>query len=158
MGERSFKVCNSPSHEGKTNEWLTPRWILEKLGEFDLDPCAYPNWITAKNHYYEGGLEQKWYGRVWLNPPYGRNIHLWLNRLEHHGNGVALVFSRTETKWFQDLNFKAINFLKGRISFISTTNKKSTNAANGSCLIAFGDNNINELLKFDGKIFFGGEL
>ena len=23
-----------------TNDWITPRWLIEALGQFDLDPCA----------------------------------------------------------------------------------------------------------------------
>ena len=33
-----------------SDEWYTPREIIEALGEFDLDPCApmHPLWPTAK--------------------------------------------------------------------------------------------------------------
>jgi hypothetical protein len=27
-------------YKGETNDWLTPRYILDALGKFDLDPCA----------------------------------------------------------------------------------------------------------------------
>lgn len=23
-----------------TDDWISPRWLLDRLGEFDLDPCA----------------------------------------------------------------------------------------------------------------------
>lgn len=34
-----------------SDEWYTPREIIEALGEFDLDPCApmHPLWPTAKS-------------------------------------------------------------------------------------------------------------
>lgn len=33
-----------------SDEWYTPREIIEALGEFDLDPCApmHPLWPTAQ--------------------------------------------------------------------------------------------------------------
>jgi len=56
-------------------QWLTPPDIIKSLGEFDLDPCAPEEnvrpWSTAKNHFTKSvnGLNQKWEGRVWCNPP-----------------------------------------------------------------------------------------
>lgn len=40
-----------------SDEWYTPREIIEALGEFDLDPCApmHPLWPTAKNHVQQAG-------------------------------------------------------------------------------------------------------
>lgn len=61
-----------------TDEWYTPKEIIESLGEFDLDPCSpvKPLWQTAKVMYnkHDDGLKQKWEGRVWLNPPYSRPL------------------------------------------------------------------------------------
>ena len=35
-----------------TDEWYTPKSIIDALGQFDLDPCApeYPLFDTAKNN------------------------------------------------------------------------------------------------------------
>jgi hypothetical protein len=75
----------------KTVVWLTPPYILEALGEFDLDPCAslHRPWDTARKHYTveDNGLMQEWAGRVWLNPPYGPGMDKWLNRLAEHSGG-----------------------------------------------------------------------
>ena len=85
--------------EGK-DEWLTPPGIIKSLGEFDLDPCSPEEykrpWSTAKNHMTlsDDGLSKEWFGRVWCNPPYGRETFKWLNKLYHHGNGLALIFAR----------------------------------------------------------------
>jgi hypothetical protein len=42
------------SHRSIKEEWLTPQWLLARLGEFDLDPCAPHSdrrpWPTATNH------------------------------------------------------------------------------------------------------------
>lgn len=42
---------------GDTDTWLTPRWILDTLGPFDLDPCAaseIPTWV-APRYFHTGG-------------------------------------------------------------------------------------------------------
>jgi hypothetical protein len=82
------------------DEWLTPPEIIHSLGEFDLDPCSPIDrpWDTAKNHYniLDDGLSKEWNGRVWLNPPYGKEASKWLEKLSIHNNGIALIFARTE--------------------------------------------------------------
>lgn len=64
------------SKKNSTDEWYTPKEIIDALGEFDLDPCApmRPLWRTARVMYNkeQDGLKQEWEGRVWLNPPYSR--------------------------------------------------------------------------------------
>ena len=69
-----------------SDEWYTPKEILDALGKFDLDPCApiRPLWPTAEVMYDQNidGLSQIWEGRVWLNPPYSRPlIELFVRKL-----------------------------------------------------------------------------
>jgi hypothetical protein len=51
--------------------WLTPPYIIESLGGFDLDPCSPIDrpWPTAKSHYtiIDDGLTKDWSGRVWYS-------------------------------------------------------------------------------------------
>ena len=140
---------HSLPNQGMSDIWLTPRFILDALGEFDLDPCASPDpliWKTAKNHYTEKGLDQEWFGRIWCNPPYGKKTGIWLNKLASHGNGIALVFARTETKMFFDSVWNkadAILFLEGRLFFhYPDGDKAKSNSGGPSCLIAYGKNNV----------------
>ena len=75
-----------------TATWLTPPEILDSLGAFDLDPCAAPSprpWATAARHIElpECGLAADWSGRIWLNPPFGREDAAWLRKLAAHGDG-----------------------------------------------------------------------
>lgn len=140
------------------DEWLTPPNIIKALGDFDLDPCSPINrpWDTAKNHFTieDDGLSKNWdYQRVWCNPPYGLEAKLWLSKLSDHGNGIALIFARTETKMFFDYvwnNADALLFIEGRLFFHHVDGKKAkANAGAPSVLIAYGLNNV-EALKQSG--------
>lgn len=95
---------NLPVTEHSKDEWLTPPSVIAALGEFDLAPCSpvIRPWNTAKTHYDTNtdGLKMPWFGRVWLNPPYGKQTFTWLAKLAEHGDGIALIFARTETNGF----------------------------------------------------------
>ena len=144
--EKGFSGGQPQLHQGATNVWLTPRGIIEQLGPFDLDPCAAPEprpWDTAKVHIVEAedGLSRPWEGFVWCNPPYGKQTGIWLERLAQHGNGIALVFARTETNWFQAVAKKTsgIFFYKGRITFHRPDGSSDTNGGAPSCFLLFGE-------------------
>ena len=150
------------AYEGKNDEWLTPPYIIESLGEFDLDPCSPIKrpWNTAKNHYTkeDNGLKKDWLGRVWLNPPYGQETGKWLNKLVIHGNGIALIFARTETEMFHKYVWDkadALLFLKGRLFFHYVNgNRAYSNSGAPSVLVAYGKENTESLYssKIEGKI------
>ncbi len=137
-----------------SDNWITPREILESLGSFDLDPCTADQmpWTTAKNRYTKSqdGLSSTWFGRVWLNPPYSREAVKWLRKLADHGNGIALTFARTETAWFFETIWKqadAVLFIEGRIHFhYPNGDRAKANAGAPSVLIAYGKENA-EILK-----------
>ncbi len=155
------------SSKNKTVEWYTPRHIFDALGiEFDLDPCSPGKdivpWVPAKRHLTieNNGLMAKWEGNVWMNPPYGSNTPYWLERLAMHGNGIALLFSRTDTLWFHRfvVMATAICFMKGRQIFIHEKNANAyaegrllNNAmerpGSGNMLIAYGEENAIALFK-----------
>jgi len=140
-------------NEGRSTDWITPLEILADLGEFDLDPCACAPqpWPTARTMWTwrDNGLGKNWFGRVWLNPPYGRATSLWLERLARHGNGIALVFARTETQMFRDWVWgraDALMFLHGRLYFHRPDGSRGkTNAGGPSVLIAYGCRNADTL-------------
>ena len=133
----------------KTVEWLTPLEIINSLGPFDLDPCSpiVRPWDTAKVHYDSlvDGLSTPWAGRVWLNPPYGNETGKWLARLAEHGDGIALVFARTETKMFFESVWgraDAVLFLRGRPHFHFPDGSRAKGNSGGPlCLIAYGYKN-----------------
>lgn len=127
------------------DEWLTPPHILKALGEFDLDPCApiVRPWEMAKTHYtkVDNGLQKQWFGRVWCNPPYGLMAAEWLSKLADHGNGIALIFARTETNMFFDqvwTKADSLLFIKGRLFFYTVEGVKAkSNSGAPSVLVSY---------------------
>ncbi len=131
---------------GDSCEWYTPPEVFAALGiAFDLDPAAPPGgvpWVPARHHFsrLDDGLKQRWFGRVWLNPPYGRETGRWLDRLAEHGDGIALVYARTDTAWFHRVGpaATAVCLVAGRLRFISADGERATQATAPSLLLAFG--------------------
>jgi hypothetical protein len=129
--------------------WLTPPELIKAMGEFDLDPCSPVNrpWDTAKEHYTidDNGLLLPWHGRVWLNPPYGRVLDRWMQKMSVHNNGIALVFARTETRTFHAHIFPSadsIMFIDGRITFHHGDGTRARfNGGAPSVLIGYNEQN-----------------
>lgn len=143
-------MSSHQSARPKSTTYLTPPEWLEKLGTFDLDPCAAPSprpWSTAARHIElpDDGLALEWRGRVWCNPPFGREADAWAARMAYHGNGVLLLPARTETRtWFRSVwpCATAVLFAKGRPHFHAADG--SRHPYNSGCpiaLIAYGEAN-----------------
>lgn len=137
------------TNTSNNDEWLTPPEIIKSLGEFDVDPCTPINrpWDTAKIHYNKNddGFTKEWHGRVWCNPPYGRQTFEWIHKLAAHGNGMTLIFARTETLGFHYEVWDkadAIFFFKGRLKFHYVDGTQGLSANAPSCLVAYGQNNV----------------
>ena len=150
-------------HESRTadttDHWFTPKWILDALGLFDLDPCAAPEsmrpYPTARVMWClpeHDGLRERWWGRVWCNPPYGRGIDRWIMRMADHGRGTMLIFARTGTRAWQDGIFRrasSILFVRGRIHFMNKHNENGIGSPSPSALVAFGKEDV-EILERSG--------
>jgi len=137
---------HEPRHS-KQIDWYTPPHIFDALGiTFDLDPCgavAGLDRVPAVSRFTisDDGLAQTWHGTVWCNPPYGDQTGLWLKRMKQHGNGIALVFARTGTRWWHDVAPSAdvICFISGRLRFINgETGEIGASAGADSVLMAWG--------------------
>lgn len=141
-------------NEKTTDVWLTPPEIPGALGSFDLDPAA-PEWVPngfryAPFHYTEAldGLVQPWFGRVWLNPPYGKMCGPFMQKLANHGNGIALIFARAETRWFKSEVWdraNAVFFFTKRIQFYNEFGFRGDSASAPSCLVAYGEHNVDAI-------------
>ncbi len=102
----------------------------------------------ARRHYTleQDGLAQPWLGMVWLKPPYDRReIGKWIARLAEHGRGVALVYARTDTAWFQDYPPDGLLLLRGRVHFIERKGSSTVSGASPSMLMAYGKEAVDGL-------------
>lgn len=149
-------IANGQVHGRGSVTWLTPPSLVEALGSFDLDPCSpiVRPWPTARKHYTieDDGLASPWEGRVFLNPPYDHHAELWMQKLAQHGNGIALIFARTDTKSFFDNVWEradAALFLRGRLRFHleDGTLPTHTNCGAASVLVAYGSTNVEALAR-----------
>lgn len=108
--------------------WETPDALFTALNDefgFTVDVCAEPAtaklpraWTPSDSAFW-----QKWAGEVcWMNPPYSE-ISKWMSKAveawEAGATVVALVPSRTDTRWWHDYAMRAtdIRFLRGRLRF-----------------------------------------
>ena len=112
----------------KSTDWATPLHVFNPLHEefnFTLDPCATKESAKCDKFYTkeEDGLSKSWDNeRVFMNPPYGREIKHWVKKAyEAKALVVGLLPARTDTRWFHEhiYNIAEIRFIKGRINFIN---------------------------------------
>jgi hypothetical protein len=140
---------------GETDEWFTPRYIFDALGErFDLDvsaPSGGPRHVPATCWYSANSLELPWSGFVWMNPPFGHQRHkrLWLEKFFVHGNGIALVPDRTSSPWFQEYGPKAdvICWVAPKIKFERPDGSIGESPGTGTALYAAGERARTALLR-----------
>lgn len=142
---------NETTASSKMQDWVTPRYILDPLHEefgFEWDCAAYRHTavtrrlgVTHKARYFgpdhpnpqfRDALAFDWsvlvkagIKTVWCNPPYGRGVGRWMKQLRRASEQgltvVALLYSRTETKWFQQNAWACaeISLADGRIVFLN---------------------------------------
>jgi hypothetical protein len=133
-------------HEARVSlntSWVTPKWIFDWVGSFDLDPATFDGhpWPCAIENRTIDGLLQPWNGRVFLNPPYeSRQIEPFMERMAEHRQGVAVVACRIETEWFQRYVFgaaQAVFFPRGRIRFCNPQGEEMRAVAFPSCVVFY---------------------
>jgi site-specific DNA-methyltransferase (adenine-specific) len=116
----------------ETPEWSTPQDTFDELNRefnFNLDPCATRENAKCAKFYdkKDNGLIRNWkHMRVFMNPPYGRDIGKWIKKAATGGASVvvALLPARTDTKYFHEYiyNKAEIRFIKGRLKFGGSKN------------------------------------
>ncbi len=131
---------------GKSQVHITPKWIIDCLGPFDLDPCAADPrpWDCAANNLTSGGLSVHWDDYlVYLNPPFHRyEVAAWIDKLaKSRSGGIALLHARTETEWFKPCwqHASSILFMAQRIAFCRPDGSvQPANSGAPPVLVAFG--------------------
>ena len=93
---REEVMLNNGLFTSNTDLWSTPQDFFDKLNKqfnFTLDPCA-----TDDNHkcikYFtkeDDGLSKDWSNeRVFMNPPYGREIGKWVKKASEQQGGMRV--------------------------------------------------------------------
>ena len=118
----------------RSDDWPTDPGFFsvmnERYGPFDLDPCATAENAKCPRFYTreDDGLSRPWTGRVFCNPPYGRQIGAWVARAYEAAQGeaelvVCLLPARTDTSWWHDYATRGeVEFVRGRLRFGPLTN------------------------------------
>lgn len=137
-------MINRGMMSSNSQEWETPQELYDELDKefrFNLDPCANENNFKCISYFISpqnanqwtnpsiiDGLKQRWSGRVFMNPPYGREINQWVKKAYYEALHncevvVCLLPARTDTRWFHDYCLKGeVRFLKGRLKFSNSKN------------------------------------
>lgn len=126
----------SPAFSSGSNDYLTPRDIVDAaiavMGAIDLDPAAETRGpranVPARGHFIaaDDALARPWHGRIFLNPPYGREVADFVAKLVQEfragrvAEAILLAASRTDTEWFCALGDFPACFVAGRLRFRST--------------------------------------
>lgn len=119
-------------------DWQTPQNVIDVVlqvfgGAIDLDPAAEPtppHNVPATTHFTpaDDGLYLPWGGRVYCNPPYGREIGRWATkaRVEYETGQtsrlpaeiILLLPARVDTAWWRELRNFPVCFVRGRLKFV----------------------------------------
>lgn len=123
---------NNGRYNGNGREWATPPEVFAPLHEefdFTLDPCAKPETAKCARYYTEeqDGLAQDWSGeRVFMNPPYGREVYAWTKKArqeaERGGLVVGLLPASTDLAWWHEDVVAAgaeVRYIRGRVRFLT---------------------------------------
>ena len=142
-----------------SDEWYTPSDIIESartvMGEIDLDPASCPmaNLVVKARYYFSNvisGLDHEWFGRVWLNPPFGGQASSFTDKLISHLSKqdvteacVLLNMNSMCSLWFSPIfeSCSALMTTNGRLSFRpGTVASKPSSSNSGTVIVYFGGN------------------
>jgi site-specific DNA-methyltransferase (adenine-specific) len=125
---------NNGRYNGKGREWETPPEVFGPLMEefqFTLDPCATAANAKCAKFFTEAdnGLVQSWGNeRVFMNPPYGKEIYAWTHKAHRAAMAGALVVgllpASTDLAWWHDdivgcAEELEIRYIRGRVRFLT---------------------------------------
>ena len=126
-----MKAKNNGRYNGNGRHWATPPEVFDPLNAefgFTLDPCATPETAKCALFFTEAddGLARDWgTQRVFMNPPYGREIYAWTKKAREAADGGALVVgllpASTDLKWWHDdiVGRAEVRYIRGRVRFLT---------------------------------------
>jgi hypothetical protein len=139
-----------------TKNYYTPTDIIERarksMDTIDLDPasCDCAQKIVKATKYYteqDSGLDQPWFGNVWLNPPYSHaGIVAFSKKLKAEKRNIKNIVMLVNNfsvenivKQFGQLNkfFNIMLIPNNRIKFYNELGKNTTNYG-GNLILAHG--------------------
>lgn len=151
--------------QGKSDDWYTPRYLFDAMGErFDLDvaaPRLGPKHVPTDKWMCDtqDGLALPWFGFVWMNPPFGHQStkRKWLSKFFEHGNGIALLPDRTSAPWWQEFAplADAVLFVAPKVKFERPDGTRGEQPGTGTTLLAAGPRARSALLRASllGQVF-----
>jgi len=149
-------------------EWFTPPEYIEAarvtMGSIDIDPasCEEANETVKAKRYYtaeQNGLNKKWKGNIWLNPPYDHPIvdTFCQTLVDKVSNGEThqaciIVNNITETIAGQRLlsACRAVCFPRGRVKFFNPTKAPKNSPLQGQMVVYFGQRQAKFVEMFEG--------
>jgi DNA N-6-adenine-methyltransferase (Dam) len=155
MGE-AINTSRGAAHTGEFERY-TPAPYVEAvrkvLGEIDLDPasCVQAQKIVRAKKFFTiktDGLKQQWHGRIFLNPPYHKELGLAFEnkliaeiKVGHVSAAILLVNNSTDNSWFRTCAAacQAICFVAGRIQFIAPAGEMTGIPMNGQAFLYYPD-------------------
>lgn len=105
----------------------------------------------------QDGLELKWKGFVFCNPPYSK-VGPWVDKMVEHGYGILSVSAKSPDSLWGNKALKSsslVLFIKRRIKFYYLSGEQSKGRILPNALVAFGDEACERLLKLKGTIYDG---
>ena len=124
----AMKAKNNGRYNGNGREWGTPPELFAQLDaefHFTLDACATPENAKCPRFYTEqqNGLVQDWGSeRVFMNPPYGREVYAWTRKArESNTLVVGLLPASTDLAWWHEdvVGHAVVRYIRGRVRFIT---------------------------------------
>lgn len=128
-------------------EWYTPQPLFDALDRefmFTLDAAATAASAKCARYFtaVDDGLARSWAGeRVWLNPPYGGGMALWMRKAHDSARDegalvVGLVPAYTDSAWWHDHALAAeIRFIRGRVKFLRPNGEPAARPVFGSAVV-----------------------
>ncbi len=126
------RARNNGRYNGNGRHWATPSEVFDPLNAefgFTLDPCATAESAKCTEFYTEetNGLAADWGAhRVFMNPPYGREVYAWTAKARESADRGALVVgllpASTDLEWWHRDVVRAgaeVRYIRGRVRFLT---------------------------------------